>query len=81
MQLEEAEIAEKKREDLQKSTQDYIKKAQVELAQKSDIVKDHAERANNLKSAYNADRRMLQERIEELKGHLKAKDGEINSLK
>ena len=59
VQLEELEIAEKKREDMQKATQDYIKKAQAELAQKSDIVKDHAERANNLKSAYNADRRML----------------------
>jgi len=42
--------------------------------------KETQERAINLKSAFNADRRVLQEKIDDLEGRLTARFGEIKSL-
>ena len=64
--LEEAEVQHTRREEHEQSTQLYILEQNAELKKKSESAEATEHRSHALKSAYNADRRVLQEQIEEL---------------
>ena len=75
MRLTEQQRLEKERE-----AASLLQKQQEELARNQARTQETEEKAGNMRSTYNADRRVLQEKIDDLERKLTQRAGEIQSL-